>query len=190
MASHFPLHPPPAMVRAIRFVLPQGSEILDLAVRLAMAKSVGLAVYRRPEKGKGSHQAFVAAGFFAARSLPVGLSDSLTGLVTADPVIAFDLSAAAAAGPGLVAAVGSLVVALFLFVAGSVVAVVAVCPVYLVCSGRSFAAATGKGKADLVSCFLVLRFFSLRNRSCLSPLYFAGRASEFAHSDREHLSSR
>jgi len=177
------------MVRAIRFVLRQGSEILDLVVPLAMAKSVGLAVYRRPEREKGSHQAFVAAGFFAARSLPVGPSDSLTGLVTADPVIAFDLSAAAAA-PGLVAAVGSLDVALFLFVADSVDSVVAVCPVYLVCSDRSFAAATAKGRADLVSCFLVLRFFSLRNRSCLSPLYFAGRASEFVHSDREHLSSR
>ena len=192
-----PVHLLPVMARAIHFVLRQGSEILDLAVPLAMANSVGL-VYRRPERGKGSHQAFVAAGFFAARSLPepdrsfaVGPSDSLTGLVTADLVIAFDLSAAA--GPGLVAAVGSLVVALFLFVAGSVGSVVAVCPVYLVCSvcfGRSFAAATGKERADLVSCFLVLRFSFLRNRNSLSPLYFGGRASEFVHNDREHLSSR
>ena len=187
------------MVRAIHFVLRQGSAILDLAVPLATVKVVDLVACRRPERGKESHQAFVAAAvFFAARSspgsdrsFPVGLSDSLTGLVTADLAIAFDLSAAA--GPGLVAAVGSVVAAVFLFVVGSVGSVVAVCPVYLVCSvcfGRSFAAATGKERADLVSCFLVLRFSSLRNRSCLSPLCSAGRASEFVHSDREHLSSR
>ena len=47
------------MARAIRFVLRQGSAILDLAVPLAMVKVVGLVAYRRPERGKGSHQAFV-----------------------------------------------------------------------------------------------------------------------------------
>ncbi len=144
-----------------------------------MVKAVGLAVYRRPERGKGSHQAFVAAGFFAARSLPVGLSDSLTGLVTADPDLAFDLSAAAAAGPGLVAAVGSLVVAVFLFVAGSVGSVFCCCCLSclsclfcLFCS--FFCCGDGEGEGYLVSCFLVLRFSFSRNRNCLSPLYFAG----------------
>ena len=119
-----------------------------------------------------TRQAVAAAGFFAARSSPgsdcsfaVGLSDSLTGLVTADLGIAAGLSVAAA--PDLVvAAAGSVVAAvgLFLFVAGPV------------CSGRSFAAATGKGRADLVSYSLVLRFSFLRNRNCLLPLYFEDRA--------------
>jgi len=123
MASRFLLHLLPAMARAIRFVLRQGSEILDLAVAQARVKAVGLAACPRPERVKGSHQAFVAAGFFAARSLPVGLSDFPTGLVTADPVIAFDLSAAAGsvvAGPDLVVVAAVAVADSVL--AGSVVA--------------------------------------------------------------------
>ena len=116
----FPVHLlPEVMARAIHFVLRQGSAIPDLAVLLATVKVVDLVACRRPERGKESHQAFVAAAvFFAARSspgsdrsFPVGLSDSLTGLVTADLAIAFDLSAPA--GPGLVAAVGSVVAAVF-----------------------------------------------------------------------------
>jgi len=181
------------MARAFHFLLRRDWVILRPAVPLAMMKAVGLVACRRLERGKGSRQAVVAAAvFFAARSspgpgrsFPVGLSDSLTGFVTADLAIAFDLFAAA--DPGLVVAAGSVVAAvavLFRFVAGPVYSV---CPV---CSGRSFAAATGKGRAALVSCFLVLQFFFLRSRNCLSPLCFAGRASEFVHSDREHLSSR
>jgi hypothetical protein len=168
------------MARAFHFLLRQGSAIPDLAVLQATVKAVGLVACRRLEKGKESRHVVAVAGFFAARSSPgsdrsfsVGLSDSLTGLVTADLVIAFDL--VAAAGPVPVVAAGPVVavvvvVVLFLFVAGSVCSV---CPAYSV---RSFAAVTGKGRADFVSYSLVLRFSFLRNRNCLSPLYFEDRA--------------
>src|SRR4029079_7272629 len=129
----------------------------------------------------------VCAGFFVARSSPgsdcsfaVGLSDFLTG-----PVTAAGLSVAA--GPAPVVAPGSVAaaaVALCLFVAGPACSV---CPAYSV---RSFAAVTGKGKADFVSYSLVLRFSFLRSRNSLLPLYFGDRALEFAHNDRARLSSR
>ena len=53
------------MVRAIHFVLRQGSEILDLAVPLATVKLLAwLFIGAREKRGKGSHQAFVAAALF------------------------------------------------------------------------------------------------------------------------------
>src|SRR6266700_1905607 len=167
------------MARGFHFLLRRDWVILRPAVPLAMVTAVGLVACRCPGRGKGSRQAVVAAAvFFAARSSPgsdrssaVGLSDSLIGLVTADLVIVFDLFAAA--GP-------------VLFVAGPVCSV---CPACLVYSGRSFAAATGKGRADLVSYFLVLRFSFLRSRNCPSLPCFAVRALGFAHNDRAHLSS-
>src|SRR6266700_5311262 len=181
------------MARGFHFLLRRDWVILRPAVPLAMVTAVGLVACRCPGRGKGSRQAVVAAAvFFAARSSPgsdrssaVGLSDSLIGLVTADLVIVFDLFAAA--GPDLVVAADSaVVVGLFLFVAGPVCSV---CPACLVYSGRSFAAATGKGRADLVSYFLVLRFSFLRSRNCPSLPCFAVRALGFAHNDRAHLSS-
>src|SRR5882762_6171292 len=155
------------MAISFHFLLRQGWAIPDLAVPLATVKGVGLVACRRPERAKESRRAVAAAGFFAARSSPgsdcsfaVGLSDSLPCLV-----IAAGLSVAA--GPAPVVAAGSVVAAvvvLFLFVADPVCSV---CPAYSV---RSFAAATGKGRADFVSYSLVLRFSFLRNRNCLSPL--------------------
>src|SRR6266540_3624445 len=112
------------MARGFHFLLRRDWVILRPAVPLPMVKAVGLVAYRRLERGKGSRQAVVAAAvFFAARSspgpdrsFPVGLSDSRTGFVTADLVIAFDLFAAA--DPGLVvAAVAAVVAVLFRFVA-------------------------------------------------------------------------
>ena len=133
------------MVRAIHFVLPQGSEILDLAVLLAMAKFCWPCCLSAPGEGEGVSPGFccVLAFLRLVLCLLVFLI-LLTGLVTADPVIAFDLSAAA--GPGPVAAVGSVVVAFFLFVAGSVVAV---CPVYL-CLFCSFFCWRRRGRGGLI----------------------------------------
>src|SRR5437763_16561094 len=153
------------MARGFHFLLRRDWVILRPAVPLEMVTAVDLVACRCPGRGKGSHQTVVAAAvFFAARSSPgsdrsfaFGPSDSLIGLVTADLVIVFDLFAAA--GPDLVVAADSAVVVdLFLFVAGSVCPACPACPACLVYSGRSFAAAREKGRADLVSYFLVLRF--------------------------------
>src|SRR5437667_4389644 len=183
------------MARGFYFLLRRDWAILRPAVPLAMVTAVGLVACRCPGRGKESRQAVVASVSFAARSSPgsdrsfaVGLSDSLIGLVPADLVIVSDLFAAA--GPDLVvaadSAVAAVVVGLCLFVAGPACPA---CPVCLVYSDRSFDAATGKGRADLVSYSLVLRFSFLRSRNCLLPLYFEDQASGFAGNDRAHLSS-
>src|SRR6266480_4601846 len=175
------------MARGVYFLLRRDWAILRPAVPLAMVTAVGLVACRCPGRGKESRQAVVAAVSFAARSSPgsdrsfaVGLSDSLIGLVPADLVVAAD------------SAVAAVVVGLCLFVAGPACPACSVCPVCPVClvySDRSFAAATGQGRADLVSYSLVLRFSFLRCRNCLLPLYFEDQASGFAGNDRAHLSS-
>ena len=112
--------------------------------------------------GRGSHQAFVAAGFFAVRSLPVGFLIPVGLCLLILILLLIFLLLLLLALALLLLLVLLVVVAVFLFVAGSAGSVVAVCPVYLVCSAcsvRSFAAATGKGRADLVFLFFSSSIF-------------------------------
>jgi len=176
-ASHFTLHPLPAMVKAFHFGLRLDSAILQLAVRLARVKAVGLVACLLPAREKEFRQAVLA--FFAARSSPglgrffpvADLSDFQTCLVIADPGTAAGLSAAA--GPDLVAA-DSVFVVLAVFAAGP--ASDSVCPACPAYSVRSSAAARGKGMAALVFYSLVLRSSALHNRNCPWLPCFAGRA--------------
>src|SRR5262249_22206350 len=156
-------------VTAFHFLLHLGSAIPGLAVPLAKVKAVALAASRRLAREKGFHPAVVLV-FFAARSWPelcrsfsaADLSDSQIGLVTADLAIAFGLFAAA--GPGLVVAAGSVVVAVVAVVCvavsdrfASALASCSVCFVFSVCLVYCFAAAMGKGRSAVVFYFLVLR---------------------------------
>src|SRR5947207_11143811 len=106
MASRFPLHLRPAMVRASRSLLRPDWVILRPAVPRAMGRAGCPPASQRLAREKGSRP-LVLAVFFAARSLlgigrsfSVGLSGFQTCLATADFGIAAGLSAAAAAVAG------------------------------------------------------------------------------------------
>ena len=157
------------MARLPHFHLRPVSVILQLAVAQAKGKAGWSAAFPRPATGKGFRRA-VAAVFFVARSLPVGLSGSETSLGIADFAIPFDLFAAAdpalaavavAVGPAvLAAAVGPVVVvaaAGFAVVVDFAVAADLACSFDFVCF---FAAGMGKGRAVVaISCFLTPQSF-------------------------------
>ncbi len=180
MVSSFHPHLLPARATALHFLLRPGLVILQLAVAQATVKAGWPADFPRLATEKGSRWAVAAVSFVArslpgtGRSFPVGLSGSQTWFGTADPVIPFDLfaaadlalAAAAAVVVGPVAAVAVAVavvgpaVSVDLFAAvGSDFAVAAdlACPVDSACS---FAAGMGKGRAVVaISCFLTPRSF-------------------------------
>src|SRR5947207_12157298 len=181
MASRFPLHLRPAMVRASRSLLRPDWVILRPAVPRAMGRAGCPPASQRLARKKGSRP-LVLAVFFAARSLlgigrsfSVGLSGFQTCLATADFGIAAGLSAAPVAGSDLAAVVvaadsAAAAVVVFAFVA----AALASDPACFVCPVCPSAAAMGKGRvARIASCFLIPRSSLLRNHIFPSLLCFA-----------------